>query len=280
MTTCNRRDFFKITGAGATAGAVSFHAKTAFAEESKSDGNVLTLGMASYTLREFTVEEALAMTKRLDLKKIAFKSMHLPLDSTEEFIDNTVKKVKAAGLDLYGAGVVYMKDEKEVDQAFEYARMAGMKVIIGVPEHELLALVEKKVQNYDIKVAIHNHGPGDEKYPSPASVYEKIKDLDPRIGLCIDIGHTQRIGLDPSEEAKKYADRLHDIHIKDVTASTAEGKTVEIGRGIIDIPKFLRTLIEIKYKGVVSLEYEKDAKDPLPGSAESVGFLRGVLSVI
>ena len=104
--------------------------------------------------------------------------------------------------------------------------------------------------------------------------------LDQRIGLCIDIGHTKRLGLDPSEAAKKYADRLHDVHIKDVSAETAEGSTIEIGRGVIDIPKFLRTLQKIDYQGNVSFEFEKDGKDPLPGVAESVGYVRGVLSVI
>jgi sugar phosphate isomerase/epimerase len=136
------------------------------------------------------------------------------------------------------------------------------------------------VQQYDIKVAIHNHGPSDKVYPTPASAIEKIKDLDPRVGLCIDIGHTQRAGVDPSVSAEKFADRLLDVHIKDVTQATGKGTTVEIGRGVIDIPKFLRTLLKINYTGIVSFEYEKDAKDPLAGLAESVGYVRGALDTI
>jgi sugar phosphate isomerase/epimerase len=155
-----------------------------------------------------------------------------------------------------------------------------MKIIIGVPNHELLEMVNKMVDKHDIKVAIHNHGPGDRLYPTPESAYVKIKNLDPRIGLCIDIGHTKRAGVDPSESALKFADRLHDVHIKDVTAPTKEGGTIEIGHGVIDIPKFLRTLIELDYRESVSFEFEKDGKDPLPGVAESVGFVRGVLATI
>jgi len=238
------------------------------------------LGMASYTFREFPAEKAIEWTVRLGLKKIAFKEFHLKLDSTPEQIASTVAKVKAAGLDLYGGGVIYMQNEAQVNNAFEYAKKAGMRVIIGVPNHDLLPLVEKKVQQYDIRVAIHNHGPGDKVYPTPQSAYERIAKLDRRIGLCIDVGHTMRSGIDPSEPAQKYADRLMDIHIKDCTAPTAEGQTIEIGRGIIDIPKFLRTLEKSKYTGSVSLEYEKDAKDPLPGAAESIGYLRGVLKAI
>jgi sugar phosphate isomerase/epimerase len=238
------------------------------------------LGLASYTLRKFKLDETLAMTKRVGLKYICFKSFHLPLDSTEAEIKAVAAKVKKAGLRLYGGGVISMRNEREVHRAFDYAKAAGMKVIIGVPKFELLTLVNKKVQEYDIKVAIHNHGPGDKNYPTPASAYEKIKGLDKRIGLCNDIGHTKRAGVDPSQSAEKYADRLLDVHIKDVSAATAKGRGVEVGRGVIDIPRFLRTLIKIKYTGIVSFEYEKDADDPLAGLAESVGYVRGVLAAM
>jgi sugar phosphate isomerase/epimerase len=240
----------------------------------------LNLGMASYTFREFPLDETLKMTKRLGLERIAFKDFHLPLDSTDEKIEAVAERTRAAGLDLYGCGVVYMKTGEEVNRAFQYAKTAGMKIIIGVPNHELLDMVNKMVDTYDIKVAIHNHGPGDELYPTPESAYTRIKNLDSRIGLCIDIGHTKRAGVDPSESAMKFADRLHDVHIKDVTAATKAGGTVEIGHGVIDIPKFLKTLIKLEYKGSVSFEFEKDGKDPLPGVAESVGYVRGVLATI
>ena len=236
------------------------------------------LGLASYTLRKFPLDETLAMTNQVGLKNICFKSMHLPLDSSKEQIAETLAKVKAAGLNLYAGGVISMKTPEQVDQAFEYAKAAGMSVIVGVPMPDVLPLVDEKVKEYDIKVAIHNHGPGDKTYPTPESIIEKVKDLDKRIGLCMDIGHTVRIGADPIADAKRFADRLLDVHVKDVTAAAKEGKTLEIGRGIIDIPGFLRTLIEINYSGIASFEYEKDPDDPLAGLAESVGYVRGVLA--
>jgi inosose dehydratase len=238
------------------------------------------LGLASYTLREFNLADTLAMTKRVGLKYICFKSMHLPLDSTPAQIRDTVQKVKDAGLILYGGGVIYMNNEKEVNRAFDYAKEAGMKVIVGVPKPELLPLVNDKVRQYDIKVAIHNHGPTDKVYPTPSSIIEKINNLDKRIGLCMDIGHTMRAGIDPSVPARKYADRLLDLHIKDVSAANRNGHAVEMGRGVINIPEFFRTLISTGYDGKASFEYEKDAKDPLPGLAESVGYARGVLTAI
>jgi len=278
-----RRDFFKLTGMGVAAASLPSLARIPYASQNRKAKVLqknLDLGMASYTFREFSLDDTLAMTKRLGLKRIALKSFHLPLESSEEEIKAVARKVAESGLELYGCGVVYMKNEDEVNRAFHYARAAGMKIIIGVPSHELLGLVDRKVKEFDIRLAIHNHGPTDKLYPTPESAYTKIRDLDPRIGLCIDIGHTERSGVDASESAEKFADRLHDVHIKDVSAAAEEGSTVEIGRGVIDIPRFIRTLLKIKYKGTASFEFEKDAKDPLPGVAESVGYVRGVLAVL
>jgi len=274
-----RRNFLQLAGAGAVIAGLkpAFGAESADTKPGKAKFN---LGMASYTLRKFNLEQTIAMTKRLGLKYICLKDFHLPLKNSKEEIEKAATKVKDSGLVLYACGVIYMKTEADVTQAFDYAKNAGVKIIVGVPNPELLGLVEKKAAEYDIKVAIHNHGPGDQLYPTPESVYEKIKGLDKRIGLCIDIGHTQRSGIDPSVPAEKYADRLMDVHIKDVDAATGDGKTIEMGRGVIDIVKFLKTLEAINYSGVTAFEYEKDETDPLPGAAESVGYTRGVLASI
>lgn len=271
-----RRRFLQGAALG-TAASLAGIPGTGFADTRKPK---LELGLASYTLRKFDLNQTLAMTKRVGLEYIAFKSFHLALDSSPEQIRDVARKVKDAGLKLYGCGVVYMKSEDQVRQAFDYAKAAGMETIIGVPDHTLLGLVDRLVKQYDIKVAIHNHGPGDKVYPLPRSAYERIKDLDERIGLCNDIGHTRRAGVDPSVSIRKYADRLLDVHIKDVSAADPKGHAVEIGRGVIDVPKVLRTLIDIDYNGIVSFEYEKDADDPLPGLAESVGYVRGALATL
>jgi inosose dehydratase len=277
-----RRSFLQLAGLGMLFSML--HMKNSLGQvpsrSQPSNEPQFKLALASYTLREFKLDDTLAMTKRLGLKYICFKDFHLPLNSTPEHISEVVKKVKDAGLELYAGGVIYMRSENQVNQAFDYAKAAGMKIIVGSPNHELLPLVNKKVQEYDIKVAIHNHGPGDRNYPTAESAYELVKDLDSRIGLCLDIGHTKRLGLDPSVSAERFIDRLLEVHIKDVTSADARGGPIEIGHGVIDIPKFLRTLIKINYSGKVSFEYEKDGKDPMPGLAESVGFVRGALAAI
>ncbi len=284
MLKTSRRDFLKRTGRGAAAAALVPGVATSLLsgrmKDKEQKGEGLRLGMASYTFREFGLEDTLLMTQRLGLTRIAFKSFHLPLESTSAQIQEVAARVKDAGLDLYGGGVIYMKDRTEVERAFEYARAAGMRVIIGVPNPELIPLVEEKIKLTNIQVAIHNHGPGDDVYPTPQSAYDRLRGLDARFGLCVDVGHTQRAGVDPAGSIRKLADRVLDVHIKDVSAASAEGGTIEIGRGVIDIPEVCRALLEIKFSGAVSFEFEKDGKDPLAGVAESVGYIRGVLAAL
>ena len=236
------------------------------------------LGLASYTFREFDLDSTLAMARRLGLTRIALKDMHLPLTSSEAAIRATTDRIRAAGLVPYGCGVVYMTNEAEVDRAFAYARAGGMEVVIGVPGHALLGRAEERVRETGVALAIHNHGPADPLYPTPGSVLERIGGLDPRIGVCLDIGHCLRSGIEPSEAAAACGPRLLDVHLKDVTAASAAGVAIEAGRGAVDLPRFLRTLAELGYRGTASFEYEKDGRDPLPGLAESVGFVRGVLA--
>ncbi len=281
MKKLKRRDFLKTGGLAAAAAAVPLSSSTPTMAKAGPDiaaPGGLRLGMASYTFRAFDLDRTIAMTVRLGLKRISVKSMHLPLESSAEAIRAAAARIRAAGLEPYAGGVIYMNKEDEVEQAFAYAKAAGMEMIVGVPAHGLLPLVEKKIRQYDIKLAIHNHGPTDKVYPSPQSAVDLIRGLDRRLGICIDAGHTQRCGIDPAEAALKCADRLLDVHVKDVTAATAEGATLEAGRGVIDLPRFLDTLRRMKYAGTVSLEYEKDEKDPLPGAAESIGYLRGILA--
>jgi inosose dehydratase len=248
-----------------------------FAKPVAQKTSTLTLGLASYTLRSLKLEEVIKTASRLGLNEIALKSMHMPLEASAEELKATADKVKAAGLKLYGAGVIYMKTKEEVVNAFAYASKAGLDTVIGVPNHEFLPLAEEQVKKYNIKLAIHNHGPGDDLYHSPNDVWAKIKDLDKRIGLCIDVGHVVRIKEDPIPMISKYKDRLYDMHMKDVNKAEEDGTPVEIGRGVIDIPGIIKALKKINYSNRVAIEFEKDGDDPVPGLAESVGYLRGII---
>lgn len=277
-----RHEFLKVLGlsaAGTLTAAAAFPGTPPSDRFSTPADTKLKLGLASYTLRKFTLDQVISISKRLGLDNIALKSMHMPLESSAEDIKGMADKIRSAGLNLYGAGVIYMKTRDEVENAFNYAAHAGLEMIVGVPNHELLPLVNEKVKKHNIKLAIHNHGPGDDLYSSPDDVHAKIKGLDKRIGYCIDIGHVVRIKQDPVPMIEKYKDRLYDMHVKDMSKAEPDGKAVEIGRGVIDIPQVIKTLKKISYQGYVAFEYEKDADDPVAGLAESVGYVRAVMKL-
>jgi len=235
------------------------------------------LGVAGYTFNRFDLDKTLETLQKLDVKYLCIKDFHLPLNSTDEQIAAFHAKCAAHGVTGYAVGPIYMRSEAEIDNAFEYAKRVGVNLIVGVPNYELLPYVEKKVKAYDFKYAIHNHGPDIALYPDADDIWNNIKDLDGRIGMCFDIGHNLRNGKDPVKDMEKYSQRIFDIHIKDVTAAQKLGYSVEIGRGIIDYPAFVKMLRKVGYTGVCSLEHERNMDNPFMGIAESIGYFRGVL---
>ena len=240
-------------------------------------GEKFKIGMAGFTFLKFDIDKALETLQRVDVHYLCIKDFHLPLTSTDEQIAAFKAKLAAKGVTGYAVGPIYMKSEAEVDKAFEYAKKVGVKLIIGVPNYELLPYVDKKVKEYDFKLAIHLHGPDIKTYPDAEDVWNHVKDLDPRIGMCLDIGHDTRNGKDAVADLKKYQSRVFDIHIKDVTGTTKLGYSLEVGRGVINFPAFVKMLRKVGYSGVCSLEHEINMDNPFMGIAESIGYFRGVI---
>jgi sugar phosphate isomerase/epimerase len=246
------------------------------------------LGIAGYTFAKFKLDQTLEMLKRVDVHYLCIKDFHLPLKSTDEEIAAFHAKCQSFGVTGYGVGPIYMGSEEEANQAFGYAKRVGVKTLVGVPfkldgnrrvaSPELLQLIHQRVKEYDLKYAIHNHGPDmPELFPSAESAMEFIKEMDSRVGLCLDIGHQLRDGKDPVRALHAFPERIHDIHIKNVTSPNKQGRGIELPRGAIDFPALVRALRQIKYAGVCSLEYEKDMETPLTGIAECIGYFRGVV---
>src|SRR6185437_964478 len=279
-----RRKFFQtagVLGVGIVAGGdrKAFGAGSAAgAEFAAAIPTALKLGIAGYTWLHVPMEQSVAMMKRLAIDALSIKDFYLPLDSDAAKVNAVVDVFSAAGIRIYGAGVIYMKTSADVDRAFSYAKLLRVELIIGVPNPELLGYVEQKVKETGIRVAVHNHGPEDKLYPSPTDVWGHIKGLDERIGLCLDIGHAARAGTDPVKAVKEYGARIFDLHIKDLAVLSREYHPAVLGRGVLDIPGLLRVLKERRYNGYCSIEFEMDMNDPYPGIAESVGYFRGVMN--
>jgi inosose dehydratase len=280
----DRRRFFKAGLLSSAALAIAAPGQNLLASVTKPDRTAydgLKLGIASYTFRKFTLDKAIAMSKQAGAGYISLKDFHLPYKSTAAERRDARGKIEAAGLVLISGGVIYMKNnDEEIRGFFDYARDAGMPTIVASPDIDALDTVEKMAKEYNIRVAIHNHGPGDKKYPSPLDVLRLVKDRDEHMGLCIDVGHTVRLGEDPVDAIHKCTRRLYDFHIKDETEAVASGKATEVGLGVIDIVGVLKALVEQRYAFHVGLEYEANENDPMPGVIESFGYMRGVLAAI
>ena len=241
----------------------------------------LKLGIASYSMRKFTLDQALAMANTIGIRHMTFKDVHLPRTDSPEVITANRRKIEAAGIAIMGGGTITMKNEPEqIRKDFAYAKLAGFPLIYAAPEPAALDFIEQMVKEHDIKLAIHNHGPEDKAYPAPKDAYLAIKNRDRRMGLCVDIGHTSRTGTDFVQAIVDYKDRVYDLHVKDLSDPMNKDAQVEVGRGVFDIPRLFRTLLQIGYEGQVGLEYEIKENDPLPGMIESIAYMRGVLAAV
>jgi len=273
-----------VAGAPAIARAADRHAHDATLESGVAAPapTEIKLGVASYSLREFPLDKALEMIKTLRTPYVNFKSVHVPYDKTPEELAAIRKQIESAGFTIVGGGTItFDKDtDADVEKYFTYAKAAGMPTMVSTCNPAVLPRVEKFAKQYDIKVAIHNHGTEDKNYPSPYDVLKYVKTMDPRMGLCIDVGHTVRTGTDVVKAILDAGPRLHDMHVKDLADMSSRDSQVAVGEGKLPFPGIFRALQTIKYPGYVNLEYEINAKDPLPGMQVSFAYMRGVFAGI
>lgn len=277
--TVSRRRALQFIPAAIGIGAVG--ASLVPAQQYRIGGADFKLGIASYSFRKFKRAQAIQMTKQLGTPYLNIKpDAHLPLNSTPEEIAAAKKEFDDAGIVLVGCGTVYFlkDDQADMRSKFEYAKRAGFPLIVAGPTQVTLPKLEKFVKEFDIKIAVHNHGPEDKYFPTPQSVLKIVKDLDPRMGCCIDVGHTARTGVNVVDAIAKAGPRLLDMHMKDLENPSAKESQVPVGEGKLPIPQIFTQLIKMKYDHCVNLEYEIDAENPMPGMQKSFSYMRGVLS--
>jgi sugar phosphate isomerase/epimerase len=271
----SRRAALKTLGMASVAAATLPRFASAFALKPSP----IKLGVASYTFREFKQPQQLVdFMKQLNLKYINLKDFHLP----EEPLDQVASRAdfyRKAGLVITGGGTIYFPKDEDADikAKFDYAKAAGFPMIIGSPSHEALGRVESFVKKYDIKLAIHNHGPEDKEWPSAHDILKLIGKMDPRVGCCVDVGHSMRAGDDVPATLREVGPRLLDMHMKDLAEKDKKESQVAVGEGIMPVKAIFQTLVDLKYKGCVDLEYEINGKDPFPGVQKSFASMRKTL---
>jgi sugar phosphate isomerase/epimerase len=275
----SRRDF--VRSGALVAAAFAAPSGVFSAQETRSPGEPVRLGLASYTFRNFNRAQLIGFMKQLNVFALNAKDVkdHLPTDPQEE--SAALADYAAAGIKLHAAGAIYFPKDEDADirAKFEYCKRAGIGVIVaGDPASETLPRIEKFVKEYDIRIAIHNHGPEDKVWPSPLDVLKAVKRMDPRMGCCIDVGHAARAGTDVVQAIHEAGPRLFNIHMKDLTNFDDKESQVAVGDGLMPVRKMFEALIATQYSGFVDLEYEVHPDDPMPGVISSFAYMRGVLA--
>lgn len=247
---------------------------------SDETANGFKLGVCTYSLREYSRALAIRCVQELHTPYVSVKEFHLPYRSTPEELENGRKEFARAGLVIMSGGNIGLSkdDPDDIRRYFEYARMCGMPMMVCAPTHTNLGTIEKFVREYNIRIAIHNHGPEDKQFPTPQSVLAVVKDMDPRCGLCMDAGHTARAGANVVESIQEAGPRLFDMHIKDLRTFEPHAVQCDVGEGIMPIVGIFQQLHKIGYQGCVNLEYEINGDNPLPGMKNSFSYMRGVLA--
>jgi sugar phosphate isomerase/epimerase len=243
----------------------------------RSPAGALKLGVASYSLRSFPRGKAIEMLKELGVEYVSIKSFHLPYELSLQEVTAGSKEFTNAGITILSGGNIDLRKPEELRKMFEYAKAAGMPMMVCAPTHATLDAVEKLVAEFNIKTAIHNHGPEDEHFPSPEVVLKALEKRDPRMGLCIDVGHTTRTGAELLEWVRRAGPRLFDVHIKDLRDLMDKDSQCEVGDGAMPVVGLFQQLKTLNYQGGIMLEYEIKADNPLPGMIKSIAYMRGVL---
>mgnify|MGYP001273115840 CR=1 FL=1 len=271
----SRRHFLGGGAAALAASGVSLAPSMASPSEASRP---IRLGIASYSFREFSRRACINMTKQLT-PLLTIKEFHALYRSTPEELDRAKAEFAKGGITLTGGGTVYMQkdDPDDVKSYFEYAKRLGLPMMNIGPTAKTLPIIEKFAIQYDIKIAVHNHGPEDKHFPAPSDALKVIKNMDPRMGLCIDVGHTTRTGKNLIEEMQAAGPRMLDFHIKDLRNLMDRDSQCDVGDGAMPIKAIFAEMIKQNYKGIVHLEYEINAFDPMPGMIKSFAYMRGVI---
>jgi len=279
-STIGRRNFLRSTAAMA-AGALLQPGLLASRGTEPYKAIPIRLGVASYSFRRFNRAGVIGFMRQLNTPFLNVKDVHLPM-TTPSAVRQVSSEFTAAGIELTAAGTIYFQKDEDSDmrRKFEYCKLAGIPLMIAGPTPETLPRLERFVKEYDIKIAIHNHGPEDKYFPSPLDALKAVKDLDPRMGVCIDVGHTARTGTDVAEAIQKVGPRLYNVHMKDLAIASSKEIQVAVGDGSLAVERIFAALIAIGYPGYVDLEYEINEDNPMPGMIKSFAYMRGALAAM
>lgn len=267
----DRRQFLQVGTAAIGITGLS----SVFAADAKKDDPFggFTLGVQSYTFREFDLEQALKRTQALGLHFIELYQKHAPLESKPEQIKAILKLCGDYDIKPVAWGVQgFDNNADKSKRIFEFGKAMGLKTISADPSVDSFDILDKLCDEYKISIGIHPHGPQGKTlhhWYSAEVILDAVKDHNPLIGTCIDTGHLIRSAvppfnkkLDPAQQVKLMGARNFGMHLKD--HDNAKDTDVVFGKGVLDVASVLKALKEVKFNGYISIEYEANEKNPSP----------------
>ena len=244
------------------------------------------VGAQSYTFHRFTFVETLDKLQSLDLQYVeiyfgqrlgeGFDDQRMSFGMDKDTRTKVLEAAKARNVKIFASGVVVCDNEEEWEQLFGFAKEMGISIITCEPKPEHLDWVEKLANQYQIDVAIHNH-PQPSNYWHPDILMAALEGRSPRMGVCADVGHWKREGIDPVKALEQVGSRLKSLHFKDIKAPE-EGETeqhdVIWGTGICDVPAMLQVLKNVHFTGLMAIEYEHNWDNSVPDIKECLEMMK------
>ena len=230
------------------------------------------LAMAGYTLKSFKADAALEFCEVHGFRNLCVKNTHLPFTADSMEINEFRRKCEDHGVAPYGVGPINMCDRNDVRRYFDYAAALGVKLVVGVPgvkrgpkwtdtysDRGMCEYCSRLADEYKLRYAIHNHGRNPKTgnpnlYPAVPENYNLIRDLSPRMGLCVDWAYTYVDGLDCREVALKYGDRIFDGHVRCISDMKNGSSGINPAGRVFDYDGIFDALREIGYDGCLGLE--------------------------
>jgi sugar phosphate isomerase/epimerase len=263
-----RRDLLRGLGASA---ALSCLPGRLFAQGDPAYAG-FNMGLQSYTLRAFDFEQTLGHLKDLGLKYGQFIGKHIPITDDKSKIESMKQKLRDAGITILSWGVQgFTKDVEKTKKSFEFAKAMGFSVYSASPSADSFESLATLTKEYGIKIAIHNHGPDDKTYGRLEQIQKAVEKWPVEIGACVDTGHVLRTGENPVDWIKALGPRVHDVHLKDFSDAHTEHI---LGKGKLDVVGVLKALKDVKFSGILAVEYELNEKNPIADVREGLAVVR------
>ncbi len=235
------------------------------------------LGVQSFSFRHFSLDGAITQLKALGLEHMEFCAIHIPPDGADPNFQLTLANLRASGVITPSFGVEdFTRDKAANRRRFEFAKALDADIITAHPEPDAFEDLEALCEEFDMRIAIHNHGP-EHRYNRVDDVAHALEGRSARIGACVDTGHFIRSGEQAHKAIERFGERVFAVHLKDWRH---DGDEAVLGEGGVDLEGVAAALANAGFSGTVMLEYEAHPDDPVPHMRRGLDNWREAMAAV